>query len=84
MNTLKDQIEAAAKAALDKAQEVIRAAQELHHEGRIPESVLTEAVKLCESGLPYAAEQNLQKVLMRQMLEDLYFDMPEPSQPFIY
>lgn len=84
MNTLKEQIEASAKEAVDKAQEVIRAAQELHQEGRISTSALTEAVKLCEGGLPFAAEQNLRKVLVMQMLEELSCDLPDPSFPLIY
>ena len=83
MNTLKEQIEASAEQAVDFAQDVIRCAHELLQEQRISPDVLSETVKLCESGLPYAAEQGLRTILAKQMLQDFYTDLPDPSS-FIY
>ncbi len=83
MTPLREQIETSAEQAFDLAQEVIRCAHELLQEQRISPEVLTETVKLCERGLPYAAEQGLRTILAKQMLEEFYSDLPDPSS-FIY
>jgi hypothetical protein len=74
--TIRDTIETSAKETVCKAFEVTRCAQELFEEEKIPASVLKHAVKLCEAGLPYAAENELKNYLVRSMLSDLFTDAP--------
>ncbi len=70
MSQLKERLEQAAQARAQKAKELIATAQELHTEGKISTDTLTRVTNRAENGYPYAAQEDLETILARNMLEE--------------
>jgi len=63
-----DVLERARKRA-EKSRELIGSAQELHTEGRISLDSLLHITAEAEAGYPYKAQEDLERILAREMLE---------------
>ena len=67
--THKEDVLERARRRAEKARELIRSAQELHTEGRISLESLLHITSEAEAGYPYKAQEDLERLLARQMME---------------
>ncbi len=70
MSTIKETIEEAAGKRAALAREVIAAAQELHDEGKITADTLVRIANDAESGFPHNAQQELERILARHLMDE--------------
>jgi len=71
MATKEDVIIRAQKRA-EKAKDLLSALHDLHREGRITIDSLIHISSAAESGFPYSAQKELERILAKQILEESF------------